>query len=114
MQHFGRAMRKLFLRCVVFFAIGIILFAAIQNILVPHNDAKVYMNTSGRVHEGLLALESDSVDVLFLGTSLVMFGVSPMEIYERTGICSYNLATVAQPLECSYYILKDAFRTQSK
>lgn len=47
-------------------------------------------------------------DVVFVGTSLVMCGIYPMEIYEDYGMAAYNLGTVNQSLEASYYLAKDA------
>ena len=97
-------------KIVAFFVIGIMLFFAVQGIFIP----KWYSDgATNRVLSGFFALENDTAEVLFLGTSHMGSGVSPMKIYEDTGIVSYNLATSGQPLECSYFLLKEAFKTQS-
>ena len=47
-------------------------------------------------------------DVLFLGTSHVVMGVSPMELWNEYGIVSYNLANHGQWLPVDYWVLKNA------
>lgn len=49
----------------------------------------------------------DTFDVIFLGSSLSMFGIQPMELYEKYGIASYNLCSGNQPLESSYYLARE-------
>ena len=57
--------------------------------------------------------EKDVDQVLFLGTSHSEYAISPMEIYEDSGIVSYNISTSVQPIEGSYYLLQSAFSSQS-
>lgn len=98
------------LKAVVFFLIGLVLFGVLQNIMTPDwSDAD---NTNYIIH-GLEALEEDNIDILFLGTSHMEQGISPMKLYEDTKIRSYSLASSIQPIECSYYMLKKALETQS-
>lgn len=47
-------------------------------------------------------------DVLFLGTSHVVMGVSPMELWNDYGITSYNLANHGQWIPIDYWVLKNA------
>lgn len=54
----------------------------------------------------------NTVDVVFLGTSHAYHSFSPMELWKEEGISSYNLATSSQPLQASYYLAKEAIRTQ--
>lgn len=97
-------------KIIAFFLIGIMLFAVVQELLIPEWNSD---GAAGRMISGFMALEDNSVDVLFLGTSHVERGVSPMKIYEDQKICSYNLGSSGQPIEASYVLLKQAFRTQS-
>lgn len=57
--------------------------------------------------------KKNSIDVIFLGSSHTYCGFSPMELWNSYGISSYNLGTSAQSMACSYYLLKEAIRTQS-
>lgn len=56
----------------------------------------------------------DSFEVAFIGPSNVISGISPMELYAAYGIASYNYATEGQPMYCSLYWLKEAYRTQGE
>lgn len=60
--------------------------------------------------KGIYKEPENHLQVLFLGTSRVITGISPIELYDRYGICSYNLATEQQPLIASYYWLKEVHR----
>ena len=53
------------------------------------------------------------IQAFFVGPSFGLFSIDPMRIYEQTGIVSYNISSASQPLEISYYMVKDALRTQS-
>lgn len=52
--------------------------------------------------------EKENYDVLFLGTSLVINGIFPMELYEDYGIASYNCAGHAELLPVNYWNLVNA------
>jgi len=58
-------------------------------------------------------MEEDTIDVLFMGSSLAATSYIPQELYDRYGITSYNLASEKQSPVISYYWLKEALRYQS-
>lgn len=87
------------------------MFFGLQVIFIP--DASSKRSNADRTIHGFFKLEKDTVDVLFLGASHVELGISPMKLYEDLNICSYSLATDGQPIDASYYLLKDAFTRQS-
>ena len=101
-------MRKQIVKVVAFLAIGIAAFLGIQEIMTPEWNQENMVYTL----EGFEQLEENILDVLFLGTSHVEAGVLPMELYESSQICAYSLATSAQTVEGSYFMLKKAFETQ--
>lgn len=45
-------------------------------------------------------------DVFFLGTSHVLNGIFPMELWKEFGITSYNFAWHSTPIATNYYLLK--------
>ena len=47
-------------------------------------------------------------DVLFLGTSHMVMGISPMELWNDYGITSYNLGDFGQTTAIDYWVLKNA------
>lgn len=98
----------------IFILIGSILFGFFQNILARNwDDWKNYAENSTASFKTFYGQQKDIDQVLFLGTSHSEFAVSPMEIYEDSGIVSYNISTSVQPIEASYYLLQSAFSRQS-
>src|SRR5574344_1279692 len=57
--------------------------------------------------------QQNSLDVLFIGDSDIYNGISPMEIYEKYGITSYDFASSAASNLLMYYMLQEALKTQS-
>ncbi len=107
-KHFKR-----FLACLLFLAILVGSLWVINRILVPKYTLynSEYPTTS--TYEQFYRMERNSVDVLFLGSSLVVNGIIPQEIYNSYGIRSYNLGCEQQSIFLSYYWLKEALRYQS-
>lgn len=55
----------------------------------------------------------DTVDVLIIGTSMCYAGVNTNVLWREYGISSYNLCSAEQPFWVSYYVLREALKTQS-
>ena len=60
--------------------------------------------------QGFYEQPENTIETVFLGASIVVNGVTPMELYEDYGICAWNLATEQQPMLASYYWLAEAYR----
>lgn len=99
-------MKSKFFKVSVFCIIGIVFFLMIQNVLTE----KTYMS---EVFNSVEALEGDTVDIFFLGTSHMQGGILPMQLYEETGIVSYNLGSSVQQLDETYYLLEYVLQRQS-
>lgn len=75
--------------------------------------------TLNRKSEGCIQLSDfyqlpeHRVDVLCVGSSHVYYGINTCLLYETYGIASYLLASPGQPMWISYYLLEEAFKTQS-
>lgn len=63
--------------------------------------------------DSLYAQPKGSVDVICAGSSRIYCNVAPSVMWSEYGISAYNLATSAQPLNLTYYALKEAFKYQS-
>lgn len=101
-------------RCIstaLFFLIGAAIFFCVQSVLTQ-KGADLVRGTE-KTLLGLNGMEPDTVDVLFLGSSQVYNGISPLKIYEQTGITSFALASSGQPPALSYLLLKDTYTRQS-
>ena len=57
--------------------------------------------------------EKTDIDVFFLGTSRIYYSMSPMEIWDKYGITSYNRGTPVQTLPVTYLFLKEIFLNHS-
>lgn len=54
----------------------------------------------------------NSIDVLMVGGSQTMCALSPVGIYDATGLTVYNLSTWSQPVWVSYHYIKEALKYQ--
>ena len=67
----------------------------------------IYNNMYGFYRE-----PEDTLDVVFVGSSHMYRGVSPMYLWERYGIPSYDVCTSAQGILDSYYVIREMLRFQ--
>lgn len=99
-------------RCVMFLLILAVSIYFINQVLMPKFILKnsVWPTTSS--YNQFYKMEENSIDVLFLGSSVVVNAFSPQEIYNEYGIRSYNLGSEQQSIFLSYFWLKEALRFQ--
>lgn len=99
----------------VFFVwIFVNLFFVVQHIFIPkwYFPDNTIPESPTRTIRGFYEEEENSIEVLMLGSSHMIYGFSPMELYDQYKIKSYNLGSSAQPIMVSYYLLEEALRTQ--
>ncbi|MCD8189967.1 MAG: hypothetical protein LUD78_07070 [Clostridiales bacterium] len=70
-------------------------------------------NQDRYVLQNLYDLDKDSLDVLLLGSSQIIYGVDPVEMYDHAGISAYCLGGSAASLMSNYYWLIEAEKTQN-
>jgi len=100
------------LRCVAFLLILAVTLSTVNGILLPKY---YYFNAywpSSTTFNQFYEMRENSIDVLFLGSSVAMNAFSPMEIYKEYGIRSFNLGSEQQSPFLSYFWLKEALRSQ--
>lgn len=100
---------KKWIRLTVFFFVFAALFLFLQEVFMPKWTEGLAATS---VIDGFYAEERDSLDAVFFGTSHQVCGISPMELYEKTGIKSAVLATGNQPMQSTYYWIREAHKTQ--
>lgn len=90
----------------------LILFSCITKVMVPDyfTDTDYPVTVSRR---GFYALENNTADVLFFGSSSGTTSFIPQELYNSYGITSYNLSCEQQSLLTTYYWLCEALDSQS-
>ncbi len=84
------------------------IYLGVQGILSPNWNYPVFRENNGMSIQEINNIDYD-LDVLFLSTSHMEFGFSPLQLYEENGLISYNAATSAQSIESSLYILQTLF-----
>lgn len=93
------------IRLVCFLSIAVLLFSSVSFLL----ERKTAVSKT----KDFYTLEQNSLDYVCVGSSHAYCTVNPVKIWQDTGLRGYVLATQEQPLEASYYHLKEAFKTQS-
>lgn len=101
------------MRLSIFVLLGGMIFLLFQHILQQVWDRPTFFENPAASLNYFYSQEEGVDQVLYLGTSHSEFGVSPMEIYEDSGIVSYNISTSVQPVEVSYFLLQSALKRQS-
>ncbi|MBQ9608965.1 MAG: hypothetical protein IJV15_05915 [Lachnospiraceae bacterium] len=99
------------LKGIVFVLILCMLVEGISVILLPLDKVKKYGLYKTSAYE-IVAEEEDSVDVIFLGDSLVYSSISPMEIWSGYGFTCYDCAQPAQIMPYAYDYLEVAIESQ--
>ena len=77
-------------------------------ILVPKWNYPIFVENVGMSFSEFKNTNED-IEVFFLGTSHMEYGISPMQLYEEYGIVTYNMATSGQPIEGTYYLVNEIF-----
>ena len=101
------------LRKVLFAVLAVSLLLWINAVEVPKYDHSNSDWPATTTIKGFYDMEKDSVDVIFLGSSVAVNAFSPHELYNGFGIRSYNLATAHQSVFMSYCVLREALRYQT-
>ena len=75
-------------------------------------DRMTRRDDGARKYDAFFA-EEQPIDVFFLGTSRVLDGVSPMELWRDFGITSYNLANSSEVLDVTEQVLRLALESHT-
>lgn len=92
--------------------IGCIIILCFVFFLLYHANNLLIRKDSAKKFDAFYAQE-ENFDVLFLGTSHINNGISPMDLWEKYGIVSYNLATPGCRMATSYWVLQNALKYTS-
>lgn len=108
----GASARKNVSKSILFLAIAAVMFWQLNVMLMPKYIYKNGMWPTTSSYNQFYDMKRDSIDVIFLGSSVVVNAFSPQEIYDAYRIRSYNLGSEQQSVFLSYYWLKEALRYQ--
>lgn len=101
---------KKLLRAIAFLLVFMMLFSAVSDIFQP---IWLAWNNHSTI-EGFYEEPRDTIETVFIGSSVAISGFIPAHLYENYGMCAYNLSTVQQSPLASYYWLKEVYRLHSK
>ena len=101
------------IRTIAFLMILLSILYCINQVLMPKYILKNSTWPTTSSYNQFYEMEENSIDVLFLGSSVAVNAFSPQEIYNDYGIRSYNLGSEQQSIFLSYFWLKEALRFQS-
>lgn len=102
--------KKQFLKTCAFLLVFVVMFGYISSILRAKQ-----LGTGGSTYviDEFYEQEKNTIDVLFMGSSQVIWGINNMKMYEDYGISSYSIGSGDQPLLVTYFLLKEADQRQN-
>lgn len=88
------------------------IFAIILILILSVLNAIFVLKTGhfAKLKEGLYKHENEVYDVALLGSSHMNGAVNPNIIWGEQGITSFNFATAGQPIDVTYYLLKEVVK----
>lgn len=89
-------------------AVGVALWVAALCVCLLVAD-KATRRDDGERKYGAFFSDEQGFDVLFFGTSHVLDGVSPMELWRDYGITSYNMGNSSECLDVTEWVMRLAF-----
>ncbi len=104
--------RKVWIKWIAFPLIFLLLFWAATRLTI-YKAVSDSGNQELLNAENLYALTDDSVDVLVLGSSQVAFGVSPVEMYDHSGLSAYSIGMSNASMMSSYYWMLEVCKKQT-
>ncbi|MFL0249352.1 hypothetical protein ACJDT4_02880 [Clostridium neuense] len=97
--------KKVIMKGLTFVIILIFIMILINSIFVVKTSQR------GKLIDGLYKYTKDNYDVVLMGSSHMNGGIDPNVLWNKYGITSYNYATGGQPIDVTYYLLKEVLKT---
>lgn len=102
--------KKIILALIIFIVLLWICSAGIQ---IVARNVKGAINERSRVFASVSSEPEKTIDLLVAGDSESYTSISPMDLWNQTGIAAYDCGQPAQRIQETYYVLKTAFQKQS-
>lgn len=99
------------IKLVFLITLKITMILLITVIIFKHLN-KTYRNLEVNYGDDFKAMPTNSIDVLFLGSSHAQYSTIPSFINRKTGLVSFNMSSQCQPIPVSLEFLKEALKTQ--
>ena len=99
-------MIKKIIRVVIFITIFAVIFAQVNTVLMKK------VGHRAKLYQGLYNKEN-SYEVLLMGSSHMNSSINPNILWGQYGITSFNYGTGGQPIDVTYYLLREALKVQN-
>ena len=96
------------IRSKIAFIFKLLLFFFLLFTILERTDYVLRNKENTDVHDNFAALERDSVDTIFVGTSHQFCSINTDLLYNEYGINSFMLATSGQTIPMTYYAVMEA------
>lgn len=101
--------KKFFIKVIIFIGAFLVLMYRLPVVIQVYGTEKDDVDRRACL---FYTLPSDSVDVLFAGSSHVYCSYIPQLMYDEYGICSAILSTSSQSMQSTYWMLEEALKKQ--
>lgn len=98
--------RIILFRCTCVAIIFVVLLYASGKVFTPYYKMDTNQNKT------FYRTEKDSVDVLIVGSSTLLVGLSPLELWENYGIVAHTRASTVQAPAVTWFNVKEAYKYQ--
>lgn len=105
--------KKFILTLILTFIMTLPILVYCSNLFIPKWISHDNGNMMSFIIKGFYAEDKNTLDVVFTGNSDVFRGVSPMVIYKKYGITSYNYVSSGERSWMAYGMFKEVFRLQN-
>lgn len=95
--------KKAIIKATIFITILLIILSQLNTVLLKK------VGHRAKLYQGLYN-EENSYEVLFMGSSHMNGSMNPNILWGKYGITSFNYATGGQPIDVTYYLLKEALK----
>jgi len=103
-----KVIKKAILKASIFFIIVIFIISFLNPLLIIKSG---YYSS---YYQGLYANTGDKYDVVLLGSSHMHSAINPNILWNDYGMTSFNYASAGQPIDVTYYLLKEILKKQEK
>ena len=101
-----KTVRRELVWLLLFIVVAAVILLLLSAIFMPKRS------TYGALWDQYLAEEKNSMDMLYFGSSYMYCDISPLTIWQETGLTGFVLAGSEQTMPITYYYLREALKTQ--
>jgi len=101
-------LRKAIGKSIIFIILVVFVISILNSIFIIKTGHR------SKLIEGLYNHTGNAYDVVLMGSSHMNGGIDPNVLWHQEGITSYNYATGGQPIDVTYYLIKEVLKNHNK